>query len=233
MSSEELYRSIGLRDRGRIAANDLAIDGLAMDPGRDSRLGISLILPAALHREAYAALIGGLGSIEPGQYYYPLEDLHTTVFDFRSCSEDYLRDEAAEAAFLSIARARCAGVDAPRILYRGVCCGREACLIPGYDGDALVALREGIRADMAAHGLVNSERYVSRSAHCSFLRFAAPLRSPPDFLAACDAFGNPEFGAPSFSSALLVEHDWYNRAASVRVIGECAFGTTGWSGRCC
>ena len=230
MSSEELYRSIGLRDRWRIAANDLAIDRLVMDPGCDRRMGISLILPAGLDEAAYDALVGELKASEPDQYYYPLGDLHTTVFDFLSCSDGYFHDGALAAAFLSIARARCAGADAPSILYRGVCCGREACMISGYDENALVALREGMRADLAAQGLVNSERYASRSAHCSFLRYAAPLRSAPAFLAACDAFGEREFGTVSFVSAVLVEHDWYNRVASVRVLEECDFRGMGKHG---
>ncbi|MCX7027882.1 MAG: hypothetical protein NT061_10490 [Spirochaetes bacterium] len=84
MNSEELYRSIDERDRAKIAANDVAIDALAMNPRSDGRLGISLILPVRLDGETYERLVHRLAGIEPGQYYYPEADLHTTIFDFLS-----------------------------------------------------------------------------------------------------------------------------------------------------
>ena len=126
LSSEELYRSIGGRDRGRIALNDLSIDRLAMDPRHDGRLGVSLILQAGLDGAAYGALVEGLRSSEPGQYYYPREDLHTTIFDFLSAREGYVRDPGLESAFLSIGRRTCAEAGAPSLRYGGLCCGREA-----------------------------------------------------------------------------------------------------------
>ncbi|HWR11132.1 MAG TPA: 2'-5' RNA ligase family protein [Rectinemataceae bacterium] len=223
MSSEALYREIGERNRARLAANEPRLDGLVMDPLRDSRLGLSLIISARLDAGAYGRLVGALARIEPGHYYYPLRDLHTTVFDFVSAREDFVSDPTRESDFLEMAREACSAVGNFELRFRGVVFSAEAGLIGGYDDDALVDIRQRIREAMTRAGIMNDERYRSRSAHCTFMRFTEKFRSARRFLELAEAWEGSDFGAQTVHSACLVEHDWYNRKSSVRGIGTCEF----------
>jgi 2'-5' RNA ligase len=207
--------------REAIAANEPLVDTLVLDPARDFRRGISLILPVRPEESAYSELIAAMSGMEPDQYYYPIADLHVTIFDFVSAREGFAKDAAREAVFLDIASRACAGTEPFELRLEGIAFSREAGMMAGYDGGALVDLRSRIRAALSAAGIKNDERYRSRSAHCSFMRFAAKLRSPRRFLGEIEAWEEVRFGAASPGAARLVEHDWYNRQASLRDLGIC------------
>ncbi len=230
MSSHELYLAIGEKNRPFLDANEPIVDEFVLDPSRDSRKGISLILPIRLEGEAYRELIQSVSLIEPDQYYYPAGDLHTTIFDFVSARAGFASNPDLDMAFLDIASRACAAMKPFELRFEGVVCSREAGLIAGYDGDALIELRSRIRQELAEAGLKNDERYDSRSAHCCFMRFAARLRMPRRFLETIGSWDKVSFGASTYGAAELVEHDWYNRKTSLRKIGTCVFGTDGKGG---
>ena len=227
MSSAELYRAIREENRGDLEVNEPRLDGYVMDPSRDFRRGVSLILRIRLDEGAYKAFIDTLARVEPDQYYYPIGDLHTTIFDFARARAGFTRDSSRESAFFDIARSACAATYPFKLTFRGAICSREAGLIAGYDDDALVDLRQRIRDSLAAAEIDNDERYISRSAHCTFMLFAAKFRSPGRFLDAVDEWGEEDFGALFVQSAELVAHDWYNRMDSVRSLGICGFASIG------
>ena len=230
MSSHELYLAIGEKNRPFLDANEPIVDEFVLDPSRDSRMGISLILPVRLDGATYRDLVQSMSLIEPDQYYYPPGDLHTTIFDFVSARAGFASNPDLDVAFLDIASRACAAMKPFELRFEGVVCSREAGLIAGYDGNALVELRSRIRQELIEAGLKNDERYNSPSAHCCFMRFAARLRMPRRFLETIGSWDKVSFGASTYGAAELVEHDWYNRRASLRKIGICVLGTDGKGG---
>ena len=214
----ELYRAIREENIGFLRANEARIDKTLAEPSPDARRGVSLIIPVRIDPSAYVALLEEFAAIEPDQYYYPRDDLHTTIFDFLSAREGYVPDRGREEAFRLIAKETCRRFEAFSLCFRGVVFSREAGLLKGYDDEALIDLRERIRTALFDAGLGNDERYRSRSAHCTFMRFKAGLRFPDRFEAAMDAWGERDLGCVPVTSAELVEHDWYNRKVSKRII---------------
>jgi len=223
LSSAKLYRSIAANSRSSLLKNQAGLDKLAKNPADDSRRGISLILPVRLNGEAYGVLVDALSRIEPGQYFYPIGDLHVTIFDFVKAKDGFLVDMASEANFLDIARRACAETTAFELRFTGIVCSAEASLIAGYDGDALIDLRGRIRRALEAAEISNDERYRSLSSHATFMRFSEKFRSTKRFLVATDSYALRDFGSMQVHFAELVEHDWYNRAISRRVLGSCEF----------
>lgn len=215
----ELYRAIREENIGFLRANEASVDEVLAGPSPDARRGVSLIIPVRIDPAVYAALLEEFTAIEPDQYYYPRDDLHTTVFDFLSAREGYVPDRGREEAFRLIAEEVCRRREAFSLRFRGVVFSREAGLLKGYDDEALIDLRERIRTALLEAGLGNDERYRSRSAHCTFMRFRAGLRCPGRFETVVNAWSERDLGNMPVTSAELVEHDWYNRKASKRIIG--------------
>ncbi|HOX33282.1 MAG TPA: hypothetical protein PLB91_13210 [Spirochaetales bacterium] len=222
MSSPALYEGIRSAGAAALRSGDIALDPVLAEGGPDRRRGLSLVIHPRGLGEAYEPLATGFAALEPEQYYYPAGDLHVTVFDFCSAREGYARDLESELAFLALALEAAAGSGPFPIAFRGVACSREAGLLAGYDGDRLVALRAAIRSRMLDRGLPNDERYESRSAHASFLRFRAPLRDGPRFLAELEARREEELGEALVEELELVEHDWFDSGGSRRLVGKVA-----------
>ena len=75
------YQAINQRGTELLLAGG-DIDPWLSDRAADRRRGLSLIftLPAHVSRNISFAL-GKLREVEPGQYYYPAQDMHVTVID--------------------------------------------------------------------------------------------------------------------------------------------------------
>jgi hypothetical protein len=184
----------------------------------DARRGISLVIPADGIAPAYEALVADFAALDGEQYYYPRSDLHITIFDFLQAREGHAADPGHEASFREVSRSALALTGSFAIELRGVVFSRAAVLIKGYDGDRLCGLRKRIRAELGARRLGNDERYESSSAHISFARFR---RRPSDPAALCgliEASGEMDLGTLKIGAVELVEYDWYNSAASRRVL---------------
>ncbi len=218
MSSAAHYETIRARNLDRLRSGAVEVDATLAAGKPDCRRGVSLIIPAGGIASAYAALADVFAAVERDQYYYPAADLHVTVFDFIQGTAAYRPDADKERAFRDIA-AEAARSAAPfDLTLRGVVGSAGALLIAGYDGDALVRLRERIRILMAERGLPNDERYESRSAHVTFLRFARQLAEPARFVETMDRHRETPLGTVRVERMELVEHDWYNAAATKRLI---------------
>jgi len=215
----ELYRAIREENIGFLRANEASVDEALAGPSPDARRGVSLVIPVRIDPAVYAALSEEFTAIEPDQYYYPCDDLHTTIFDFLSAREGYVPDRGREEEYRLIAEVACRRLEVFSLRFRGVAFSREAGLLKGYDDEVLTDLRERIRTALFKAGLGNDERYRSRSAHCTFMRFRAGLRCPSRFETAMDAWSERDLGNMPVTSAELVEHDWYNRRTSKRIIG--------------
>jgi hypothetical protein len=220
MGNEELYDSIHSNSLPLIRCGDVAVDDYLLAPERDTRLGISLVIPIAIGEHSYRDLVGDFASVEPDQYYYPYGDLHVTVFDFVCAVADYTRSEADEAAFLRVAEETARTLPRFILRFEGIVFSESAGLICGYDFGALVDMRAALRVSMRGHGLPIDERYESRSAHATFCRFTKQPTNAEAFLDVVEKRRNFPFGKEFVDELVVVEHDWYNRRATRRTIGR-------------
>jgi hypothetical protein len=219
VSSVELYEGIRRENRAAILAGDIVVDeSLGPKAVRDGRRGIGLILPIPEGGELFKGLRKAAGRCLPEQYLVPADDYHITVFEFKSATEGYERDEGFEREVAELCDAVLAGLGGMAISFKGIVFSRAAGIIKGYDEGALVELRRRLRAAMRDRGLPLRERYESESAHVTFCRFLRPLadmRRLEDFI---DRHGEMEYGTLSLGGMELVESDWHNRRAARRAL---------------
>jgi 2'-5' RNA ligase len=224
MSSVSLYKKIHQDNKRGISSGDISIDPCLADHLVDKRRGISLIIPVQGIREEYEALVARFQDLAPEQYYYPLEDLHITVFDFVQAFEGYTRNAGWEDGFRQISHEALAGTGQFPLRLSGPVFSKAAGLLAGYDDDILITIRNDIRRLMAMKGLRNDERYESSSAHVTFCRFRSPLPDPAGFVRLIDACSDMHMGTEQVGFMELVEHDWYNSTATKRVIARIGLG---------
>jgi hypothetical protein len=222
LGPSSLYDRIHSENIGHLRSGTIELDPFLSAGTPDPRRGVSLVIPMGGMPGSYESMVRRFSDIEPGQYYYPRADLHVTVFDFLQCRAGYEGGVRLDEAFRELAVAALASTGAFSLSMRGIVFSRSAGLIAGYDGGRLVALRAAIRKLMRDRGLMIDERYESSSAHASFVRFRRSLLDPEAFAAAIEASRELELGGREIAQVDLVEHDWYNSAASRRLIGSIA-----------
>jgi 2'-5' RNA ligase len=227
MSSASLYNQIYTDNHHRISTGSIEVDPWLADRSADRRLGISLIIPIQEIRSEYEALVSRFQSVAPGQYYYPFDDLHVTVFDFLQASDCYTKNKQQEDEFCFISREVLRDITLFHLQLKGVVFSSAAGLVKGYDDERLIVFRDRIRKLMRQRGLKNDERYESRSAHVTFCRFASRLHDPAGFVSLIDACTELPLGTEQVSCMQLVEHDWYNSRQTKRVIASFELGSGG------
>jgi hypothetical protein len=227
MSSVALYDRIYQDSIRRICKGEVEMDPHLPDRAADTRRGISLIIPIQGIRKEYEALVTRFQDLAPEQYYYPLEDLHTTVFDFVQACEGYTCNVRQEDDFRQISHEALAGIEQFPLCLRGPVFSSAAGLLAGYDDDVLISIRKYIRQIMAIRGFRNDERYESSSAHVTFCRFRSLLPDPAGFVRLIDACRDLYLGTEDVACMELVEHDWYNSQASKRVIARIVLSNRG------
>lgn len=220
MASRALYDSIARAGAERISAGGAGIDGYLATGMPDGRRGLTLLYTPSSIGPAYRHFMERAAAAVPGQYLYPPEDLHVTVFDFVSAREGFRAGRTLEESCIALCDTVISRTKTFTIEFRGVAFSAAAGLLCGYDRGRLTALRERIRRLLPTHGIQNSERYPSRSAHATFLRFARPPENPEALLAFMRAHREIPLGTISADRLQLVEHDWYNRAATRRLVAE-------------
>ncbi len=204
--------------RERLVRGAIELDQMLRSPEDDTRLGISLIVPIGFLDGAYPQLIERFKEAEPDQYYYPLSDLHVTIFDFISGRMDYQRDSGLEKIFIELSRRALADFSPFEFDLEGVTFSSAAGLLQGFDSGQIVGIRSRIRSLLKEYGIPNTERYESESAHVTFCRFKSVLRNPAGLVDLIERNGDSKISHTTFRSFELVEHDWYNCVSRKRLI---------------
>jgi len=218
MSSEQLYLDIHNKNICYLLKSDIVIDEHLNQIDLDNRLGISLIIPIRSITRHYEELINRCKFIDNSQYYYPIDDLHITIFDFIQGSERYSKSVEKEEQFIKINNFVLSKFTSFYILLKGIVFCRSALLIKGYDDNVLIGIRNFLRSELESHNIENDERYSSESAHIAFCRFKTQLTNPYGFLSILEHYQEFDFGKESIKEIELVEHDWYNKTNKKRVI---------------
>jgi hypothetical protein len=218
LSSRSLYDSIYDKSILDIGSGNVDIDRYLSGAVPDARRGVSLIIPIRSIARPYDGLVTSLRKIEPGHYYYPFQDLHITIFDFIQGKDSYARDTELERDFARISGEALKGLHEFPIAFKGIVFSDAAGLVQGYDENILVEIRDKIRLSLKENGLGNDERYESKSAHVTFMRFADKPAKAKELCGFIDENRDTDIGAEKVREIELVEHDWYNHESTKRVI---------------
>jgi len=84
MTQAANYQRIHRDHLTAVREGDIVADENLKDGSVDGRRGVGLVIPVNLG-SVYASLIEAFRSVEPGQYLYPVEDLHMT-FPSKICT---------------------------------------------------------------------------------------------------------------------------------------------------
>ena len=193
-------------------------DKFLSSTSEDKRRGISLIIPVPFNKIIYSSFIDAFRNIESAQYYYPLSDLHITIFTFLSARDTYRSNPKLENEFIQITGKALNNINQLLISFSGFTFSKEAGFINGYDNNALILIRDCIRTEMSNKGLKIDERYKSETAHVTFMRFKNEISNIDDFYNTIANKRNEIIEDINLSKIELVEHDWYNTESNKRII---------------
>lgn len=204
------YQAINQRGTELLLAGG-DIDPWLSDRAADRRRGLSLIftLPAHVSRNISFAL-GKLREVEPGQYYYPAQDMHVTVIDLIRATPDFALTPEEEAAYVSAVKLAVEGGHPFEVAFRGLVASGRAVMAAGFYQPGLADLRQAVRHHLGVHKLQLKERYQQTTAHVTVARQQAPLIDPHQDLATLATLANLNFGTLVVDQVELVVHDWYN-----------------------
>lgn len=219
-----LYPAITRTHIESIREGRVRIDPHLSDMESDRRMGLSLVAPVSGLSAAYARLAERFRRCEPGQYLYPEEDLHVTLFDFLPASETHMPDSRLEGAIAEFCGDLLARTGIPsRIGFAGVAFSDEAGILCG-DCPGIPSIRDRIRDGLSGLGLANRERYRSMTSHATFMRFKASLSEPRRLAELITAAADEPIGEAVIASFDLVRHDWYNLSGKRKILASFTAG---------
>ncbi len=194
----------------------------------DGRRGLALILrPPAAVATALAAFLAEAAQIEPGQYLYPITDLHITVLSLFTATVQYQPHYARLTTYRAATDAALRDAPPIQIAFRGITAVRGAVMIQGFPADeGLNQLRDRLRQELHAVGMGDTldQRYRIRAAHLTAIRFTSPLRDAAGFCALLDRARDRDFGTATITAADLVANDWYLSSTHTRLLHRYALG---------
>ena len=146
--------------------------------------GLTLI--ARLHpdlSERIAAFLDEIQKAEPGQYYYPITDMHLTIMTLVSCDVGFRPEEENISAYLLHVQQALQDTPPFEMYFRGVTASNATVLVWGFPQDAqLQSLRDRIRDSFKEIGSqAVGHRYQTITAHSTVIRFSEALRKPLRF----------------------------------------------------
>ncbi len=211
---EALYATIAARGFLAIGTGKLQFDPYLNHPDADQRRGLTLLIRIGGTLGAtFHAIQEALRRADPGQYYYPPDDLHLTVLSLISASADF-RCAAAEADhWARLAAEALRGITPFVIGYRGIVPSEAAIIAKGFYTQGLAAIRAQIRRMAARNDMNLRERYQSIAAHVTLARFRVPPNDNEKLLAMLHQYHDVDLGELRVNQLDLVIHDWYNHSS--------------------
>jgi len=150
-------------------------------PGSDKRMGVNFIArPSPTLLKNIAAIQNKLRQVEPDQYFYPAEDLHMTVVEV--CSSQ-TQEEASRISSIILNNMSqitdglpFARVESPQLkFYPNAGVINFETLSPSLEN-----LRKQLRDRLAQAGVPVLPRYISNTAHVTFMRYLSAPKTQPE-----------------------------------------------------
>lgn len=181
---------------------------------QDHRFGLMLVVrPPESITTKVSHLVAALKDVEPDQYYYLPEEIHTTVMSIISCREGLMLSELPVDEYIRECREvleRCATLN---LLYKGITAFPGGVLLQGFC-DGINPLRDLLRRQFESSSLFNTidVRYRITTAHASLVRLRYPLRNGAAFLEVLRKYRETVFGEFCVGTIELAFSDWYQRS---------------------
>ncbi|GAB3536057.1 hypothetical protein GCM10027443_25810 [Pontibacter brevis] len=220
---EKHYNQLWASSLKEFKAGNFELD-LLIDAGNDTRFGITLLFrPGQEVQNRIRQFLLELQQMEPEQYYYPDSDLHVTVMSVISCHTGFSLANIRVEEYIQLIQQTVQDFSSLQLHFRGVTASPSSLLVQGFpEADQLNKLRNRLRLGFRKTSLQQTldSRYVLQTAHCTVVRFKAPLRNAAAFLEKVQQYRNCDFGSAEVNELELVYNDWYQQQAKVQVLGR-------------
>lgn len=218
---ETRYNEIWDSSKKDLLTNNIDVDEHLFDLEKDKRRGLTVLIPLKGEcLDKMEKIIDQLKEIEPNQYYYPKTDIHITVLDIISASDDFRFDRKQAAIYKEILDNCLSKFSKFTIQFRGLTASKSAVMVQGFYDQALPKLREMLREEIKEQGVGLKERYKIKTAHLTIARFKQKLQNPDKLVKKIEKNRKYEFGLFVVKKILFVLHGWYNCREKTRVLGE-------------
>lgn len=196
-------------------------DEYLLEPDKDTRMALTLIIRVKECTEQIEAYMGKLKEIEPDLYYYPKSDLHITVLDIlRGIPNRQLPDNLKD--YVACIEECAKKVHPFDIMLQGTTLSDNAVLINGYYEEGLEKMRQILRKNLRENSLELEERYETFSSHVSVARIKSNLKKPDAFVE--KALTDEKFGKIHVNEVEIVFHNWYD--SKKQVLTQIKLGNT-------
>jgi 2'-5' RNA ligase len=196
-----------------IAQGDVETDPFITDPASDRRRGLTLLFrPTPEIRQAIQCFLDELRAIEPGQYYYSIENMHFTVLSLFTAIPDHQKEYDRLPSYEAAVQEALVNVTPFSIYLRGITVSRGAVMVCGYpQSSTLNSLRGRLRENLITGGLSQGldVRYTLIAAHTTVMRYSSPLRNSGQFASCLLENKHRDFGLLDVKELQLVKNDWY------------------------
>ena len=220
---EQIYQQMWADNLPKIKQGHIHIDSNIDNP-IDNRKGITLRIrfeqPVRL---AMAAFLEKTKAIAPLQYAYPDTDLHITALSIFSCQANFMLHQINLEDYKQLLSKALQRQPAFSLNFKGITLSPTGIVAKGYDASGtLNQIRNSIRAAFKQSALENTidKRYVLQAAHCTLLRFKAPLQATNSFIDFVKQYQDFPFGTTKVSQLDLVYNDWYMKTDNVVVLAR-------------
>ncbi|MVN75625.1 mutarotase [Hymenobacter sp. HMF4947] len=211
----------------QLARGAAALDPL-LDSAQDSRRGITLLArPPAAITDLIEGIMADFQFLEPGQYYYPVIDIHLTILSIISCYPGFTLALIDPARYQAIVHALLQARPPFRIRFAGLTASPGGIMMQGFPQDAgLANLRDAMRAAFRQSGLPHSidQRYSIQTAHATIIRFRTKLLQPKLLVEKIEQYESLFIGSFEVNTLELVYNDWYQRAQHTVVLEKYSLG---------
>ncbi len=191
----------------------------------DTHKAYGLTLIARLHpdlSERIAAFLDEIQKAEPGQYYYPITDMHLTIMTLVSYDLGFRPEEEDISIYRLRIQQALQGTLNFEVHFRGVTASNSTVLLQGFPQDAqLQSLRDRFRSSFKKLGSqAVGHRYQTITAHSTVIRFSEALRKPVRFYEFLQKNRNLDFGKCIIDTLELVVNDRCLRKEETQILGR-------------
>ena len=132
MQEFKLYEEISNKGLDRIRNGQEYIDNW-INNANDKRMGISLLIrPSEQIKLKIKDLLDKMKKIEPSQYYYPIKDIHVTLFDFITARQNFNYTDKQVEVFQKIVESVLEDIEKFEINFDGIVASDGAIMVKGY-----------------------------------------------------------------------------------------------------
>lgn len=165
-------------------------------------------------RGTISNFIEKLRTIEPEQYFYPVDELHLTVLSIISCVPEFTLADIELPEHVAAFKAALKGMKSFKIHYKGITISPSCVVLQGFpDDDSLATLRNNLRECFTQANLATSidARYKITTAHTTIMRFQTPLRASCKFVELLEQHREYDFGTLDVKQLDFVFNNWYQQ----------------------